>query len=520
MTDIQKKLTALLFIVFAALFLSFNLPKPAEYYLGADEGNYFKQANEIASNGFQGIKENTADYLNNPEHKAIPNPMRLGHLLPIALFLKLYKSIVALSVYSMLCYIVFIIISFYYIKKLWNIDLALITTILLSISPLGLALARRALADSDYYLFSSLAIFLFIDHISKPSNSKLYLFLLFLTFSWLIRETTFFLLPFFVGYLIYYNVRFSAKFNIKDILLTLFVPVISVFLIYILFFGLADAVSIMKVPVSNEMGVPTGYGLYTRGSWYYYILGFIMLSPYVVLFSFCFIGYTLLNLKADRKEWLLVLLFIYLFIPLGFAHKEIRYGINFDLIIRIFFGLFLLRFYEEYKSFFKLHVKNLMIIVVFLSIIFYDMKSFNNFFIANKIYNPIMYNLMEAEKFIPSESDFNTNNDSQKINSTDQIIQLESQIKSNPSSDNFYALAIAYYSNKEYEKCINANLKAIELKPDFAEAYNNLAAAYGSIGDYAKEVWACEQALEIRPDFQLAKNNLEWAKSMLKETKK
>ena len=77
--------------------------------------------------------------------------------------------------------------------------------------------------------------------------------------------------------------------------------------------------------------------------------------------------------------------------------------------------------------------------------------------------------------------------------------------------------SLALYHAGKYDECINACNKALELKPDYPEAYNNICSAYNQLQKYDSAAWACSKALEIKPDFQLARNNLNWAKSQLKK---
>ena len=66
----------------------------------------------------------------------------------------------------------------------------------------------------------------------------------------------------------------------------------------------------------------------------------------------------------------------------------------------------------------------------------------------------------------------------------------------------------------KYEECIAGAQKAIALKPDFAEAYNNLAAAYIALRRWDEGIRAAAQAVRLKPDFELAKKNLERARAL------
>jgi tetratricopeptide (TPR) repeat protein len=62
-----------------------------------------------------------------------------------------------------------------------------------------------------------------------------------------------------------------------------------------------------------------------------------------------------------------------------------------------------------------------------------------------------------------------------------------------------------------YLDCMSASKKAIELRPDFAEAYNNLAAAYLSLKMWDEGIQAAQKALALKPGYTDAQGNLDWA---------
>ena len=65
----------------------------------------------------------------------------------------------------------------------------------------------------------------------------------------------------------------------------------------------------------------------------------------------------------------------------------------------------------------------------------------------------------------------------------------------------------------KYRESIAAARAALHLKPDFAEAWNNMAAGYASLQEWDEAVHAAKEAIRLKPDFQLARNNLAWALS-------
>lgn len=86
-------------------------------------------------------------------------------------------------------------------------------------------------------------------------------------------------------------------------------------------------------------------------------------------------------------------------------------------------------------------------------------------------------------------------------------------IQTAPTPDKYLALSNDYYQEGKYQQCVLAANQAIMLKPDYAEAYNNVGSAYNALGDYERAIEALNKAISLKPDYELAKNNLALAKA-------
>jgi tetratricopeptide (TPR) repeat protein len=62
-----------------------------------------------------------------------------------------------------------------------------------------------------------------------------------------------------------------------------------------------------------------------------------------------------------------------------------------------------------------------------------------------------------------------------------------------------------------YQESIQDARAALRLRPNYAEAYNNIAAGYESLGQWNEAIAAAKEAIRINPGYQLAKNNLAWS---------
>ena len=74
-------------------------------------------------------------------------------------------------------------------------------------------------------------------------------------------------------------------------------------------------------------------------------------------------------------------------------------------------------------------------------------------------------------------------------------------------------LSAQFCNQRNFDDCLGAAEKALELKPGYAEAYNNMAAAFLSMGRWDEGIEAARQALQAKPNYAAAKSNLDWGLS-------
>ena len=85
------------------------------------------------------------------------------------------------------------------------------------------------------------------------------------------------------------------------------------------------------------------------------------------------------------------------------------------------------------------------------------------------------------------------------------------QMPSNRTADDWLNASLLDHQAGQYLRSIQDAEEALRLRPDYAEAYNNIAASYESMGRWDQAIAAAQTAVRLKPDFQLAKNNLAWA---------
>lgn len=487
----KKDLTAsiVFFVVLTVSVISITISFPAEkdYHTTADEGTYFNQAKTINEQGWRGFKTLATEYKGNPSLHQSPPPTRIWFIFLASCALKFSISYHSLSMLSVLFFFLQCIASFLFVKRHWGAAAALITGVLLCVSPLSMGLARRALSDPCYNLFILLSLFSFIDFLRWQRKRNLIGFIIYFTFVILVKEQGLFLLPFFVFGLIINNHYIKKSFNLFIFSLLIFLPLILSGTVYMLSFGGIEKV--MEIANSLYKSILVGpfeYNIrYLAGPWYQYFIDFFLLSPITAIFFFLYSGHYLLgNGKKNRQLNVLLLFFIYSILVFGFLPKVIRYVESLDVVYRVCAALFIIEIYQKIRT--SLQIKRAIIAVILLLMVFIDVKAFHHYSLENEIYDPISFNLLSAENFFFGVGEV-------------------------PLAETYLKASLYYYNKGNFNKCIVEAQKAISINPNYCAAYNNICCAYNEMKDWDHAIEAGNKAVVIDPNNQLAKNNLNWA---------
>ncbi len=81
------------------------------------------------------------------------------------------------------------------------------------------------------------------------------------------------------------------------------------------------------------------------------------------------------------------------------------------------------------------------------------------------------------------------------------------------AAQQFLDRSVADYQGGRFEDSVADAGQALRLRPDLAEAYNNMAAALCALNRWDEAIQAAQEAIRLKPDFQLARNNLAWAEA-------
>ena len=107
-----------------------------------------------------------------------------------------------------------------------------------------------------------------------------------------------------------------------------------------------------------------------------------------------------------------------------------------------------------------------------------------------------------AELFKTAKDHFNKGDYDQAIKDYDKAIELKPNY-----SDAYYNRGIAYDNKGNYDQAIKDYNKAIELNPNHTNAYNNRGLTYDKKGDYNQAIKDYSKAIELKPNYSDAYNN-------------
>jgi len=389
----------LFFLVLAAAItvLSFGF-KFNTHYILPDEDYYLNYATYINKYGIEGFSYLFQQYSQDRAYSAYPNPFRIGYILFSASWLRIFGySFLSLAYFSFFCYCLFLIVSFYFIRKYFSEDFALLAVILLAFSPLAMAMARRAISESAYCLLSTLSLWLFLDYVREDSNPKRIAFFFTYSFTILIKETAVLLCPFFFLFLVFRKFIQKKQIKIKDFLYSAIFPLATVFALYVILGGIDNTIRIIGIIINSPK--TSIYAItYGGGPWYRYLIDYLVLSPATTILGTGFIFHYLCLHKKERREEVdyFILFFIYILLVFNLFTKNVRYVINLDMPLRIF-SLFVLTQISRQisKNNYRLLLAGLVI-----AIALGDLINFNYLFLTHEINDPVSFALLKAKHII------------------------------------------------------------------------------------------------------------------------
>ncbi len=383
-------------ILFMVIYVFFNQLNPRYFGLGSDESYYFLYAKTIHNNGYQAFEGLLKWYTESFEAQKHPSPIRFGYIYLLSMSFTLFGiSCSTIALISIISFVLLLAVSFHYIRKYFSLDMALLSVLFLSYSPLLIGLSRRALADSLVNLLWCCSIWLFLDVLTRRSKNAYLALIVVLTAAISVKEASIILLGFFV-LAAYLAKPYGYSIPFKTLVGIIFWPLTCIIASFMLIFGGIDGLwgicgSIFSTHIKNPQ--ENYYAIaFSSGPWFRYVVDFILLSPITTLLFLGFLGAFLKSKEKGFVESYLVVFFVYVYGVLSLLPhtKVVRFVASLEMVIAICAAVYL---YQLLKP--RLLLYAVTVIVV------YNWVSVQNFFFTHSLLDPISYHLFTLRHFAP-----------------------------------------------------------------------------------------------------------------------
>lgn len=361
-----------------------------------DELVYIRYATQISADGLSQFRPLAQEYASNPSLWVYPNPLRVLYILLTALGCRLAEACSGATVaaVSFLSGIALVLLTLIIAWRMFGEQVALLSGLLATVSPLQLALSRRAWQDGFFSLTVLLALWAFWERDRSPRKGWDILLGCALLAALLTKESAVILVIGFLGAFMYRKLSTGVPLT-RSILAALLLPMALAALALLIL--IPDPSLLIRV-YSGWLSA-TGAGAYaiaySQGPWFRYLIDFLLLSPLTTLLA---VGYYFRPAGEQRERFLghstLILFLAFSLLAL----KNVRYVSFLDIPVRIL-AVLTLTSLSHHPAFARVGERGVILAVLLLAA--YDLSLFHAIFIGGGVYDPVTATLAKAERMIP-----------------------------------------------------------------------------------------------------------------------
>lgn len=363
-----------------------------------DELIYVQYARRISTAGLSQFRLLAEEYASNPSLWVFPNPLRVLYLLITALSCRVAEACSGATVaaVSLLSGIGLVLLTLVMGWRMFGKQVALLSGLLAALSPLQLALSRRAWQDGLFSLTVLVALWAFWERSRSPRKGWDILMGCALLAALLTKESSIIFLIGLLGALLYPNWLGSASISpIRSMLAAVLLPLLLAVLILLIL--IPDPPLLIRVYSAWLSATETGaYAIaYSQGPWFRYLIDFFLLSPMTTLLA---IGYYFTP-GGKQEDQFLARFTLVLFLAFSLlALKNVRYVSFLDIPMRILAVLTLTALSQNPAV---ARVGKRGVVPAILLLAAYDLSLFHAIFIDAAVYDPVTATLAKAERLIP-----------------------------------------------------------------------------------------------------------------------
>ncbi len=365
----------------------------------ADEGWYLFYARRVAADGPSAFPDLFREYLEDPlASRLFPSPIRVTTIVAGALAVRLEGAQPeALAHVSLAAFVGLLVLVFLGTRAAFGARAAAATTLLLSVSPLHLGMARRALSDSLNATLALAALGLCLHALGGATRRRWWLASMAFAVAFLGRELNLVLVPI---ALVLVGARAARRGEWPAPAAVAHVSVIPLALAAIVASLAAGGVAPAWRAFAGTIGQPAtnAYALaYGGGPWFRYLLDALLLSPWPPLLFIVWLGYLAGSAVDDERAWawaLVPVLFVACAAPFP---KFVRWALAIDAPLRLGAVLLLERLLQRTGA--RQSAALLAVAVGLLMMV--DVGGFRRLFVAGDIYDPTTAILAAARDVVP-----------------------------------------------------------------------------------------------------------------------
>ena len=466
-----------------------------------------RYATLVAQDGSGAVAGLVDEYNRDRKHWLSPPPVRIGYIFLVAEVMKLSgasaeKAGVSVSfAFSLLGFLIAALLGLRFLDR-WTV---LIGLAFLSVNPLELAIARRVWQDSAIASIGLLLFYLCLeDSVSaRPSWWRVGFWVTAFYFL-AVKELALFTYGFFVLWLLV-NVWLERR-SWRAVVAVSIPCAMAVVASYGTVVWMSGGLPpVLQIYQHLHESIPSNdYRFLSRGPWYSFVLGIWVLSPVTTLLCGLGIGRIVLSstrfrdgldvtLRERQAVWAMAL-----FIPIILAtaslpqdFKNLRYVSVVAAPICLMAGFLISHVLTAVRD--RLAPAGFYAVVCALPVAVVlvcskDYAEFKRIFVHYKLDDPTTIRVVNYA--LAAGSDWDSAPPERFIFENSPELKL--------------SRSLALYKQGLYANAIEISREAIQLRPGYAEAWNNICASYNQLGQFDQAVAACEQALRYKPDFELA----------------
>jgi len=374
-----------------------------QYRAEFDEGVYLHYAQRVATEGIGVFPQLFEEYLRDSKtSQYFPSPVRLTSTLLGACAVRIWgPNFEALQRISLLSFLALLILVFIHLNRTAGGWTAVGVTLLLSASPLHLAMAQRALTDSLSATLMLISLWFFIETLlgeETGSRERWWGVALLYLVTLLAKEAFVVLTPISLALMGWQRICYQKKIPLFAFFAVSFVPLVGFFgLVSLAAGGFPVAWKTLWIAM-NSVSTNEYAKLFGAGPWFRYIIDGMLLSPWTVLLFLFWLG-VLLG-RQERNPHLLAwaLVPVLFLICSSLATKNIRYALLLETPVRLGAVFFL---YGWVKRGVGARWVLVSMGVLIISLVYLDMINFHHLFVNGKIYDPMSYELLNLRGLLP-----------------------------------------------------------------------------------------------------------------------